>query len=129
MLKKTMTYTDYNGVQRTEDFYFHLSEAELLEMETGVDGGLTAMMNKLIATNNVPEVMKIFKDLVLKAYGEKSADGRRFLKVDDRGVPLYIAFSQIPAYSDLYVTLATNADEAAKFMNGIVPAKAEKSNN
>lgn len=129
MLKKTMTYTDYNGVQRTEDFYFHLSEAELLEMETGVDGGLTAMMNKLIATNNVPEVMKIFKDLVLKAYGEKSADGRRFLKVDDRGVPLYIAFSQIPAYSDLYVMLATNADEAAKFMNGIVPSKSEKSAN
>ena len=127
MLKKTMTYIDYNGVKRTEDFYFHLSEAELLEMETGVDGGLTAMMNKLIATNNVPEVMKIFKDLVLKAYGEKSADGRRFLKVDDRGVPLYIAFSQIPAYSDLYVTLATNADEAAKFMNGIVPTKNEKS--
>lgn len=127
MLKKTMTYTDYNGVQRTEDFYFHLSEAELLEMETGVDGGLTAMMNKLIATNNVPEVMKIFKDLVLKAYGEKSADGRRFVKVDDRGVPLHIAFSQIPAYSDLYVMLATNADEAAKFMNGIVPARNEKS--
>ena len=129
MLKKTMTYTDYNGVQRTEDFYFHLSEAELLDMETGVDGGLTAMMNKLIASNNIPEVMKIFKDLVLKAYGEKSADGRRFLKVDDRGVPLYIAFSQTPAYSDLYVTLATNADEAAKFMNGIVPAKSEKSDN
>ena len=127
MLKKTMTYTDYNGVQRTEDFYFHLSEAELLEMETGVDGGLTAMMHKLIATNNVPEVMKIFKDLVLKAYGEKSADGRRFLKVDDRGVPLYVAFSQIPAYSDLYIELATNADKAAEFMNGIVPAKAEKS--
>lgn len=129
MLKKTMTYTDYNGIQRTEDFYFHLSEAEILDMETGVDGGLTAMMNKLIATNNVPEVMKIFKDLVLKAYGEKSADGRRFLKVDDRGVPLYIAFSQIPAYSDLYVELATNADKAAEFMNGIVPARKEKSAN
>lgn len=121
MLKKTIKFTDYNGVDREEDFYFNLSKAEILEMELGTVGGLTEMIQRIVATNDTPSIVKIFKDLILKAYGEKSADGKRFLKVNDAGVLLSIAFSQTEAYSILFMELATDADAAAKFVNGIVP--------
>lgn len=126
MLKKTITYTDYNGVERTEDFYFNLSRAELAEMELSVDGGLTEMINKIIAAQDTPSLVKIFKDLVLKAYGEKSLDGKRFVKVDETGYKLANNFAQTEAYSILFIELATNADAAAKFFEGIVPAPASK---
>ena len=126
MLKKTITYTDYNGVERTEDFYFNLSRAELAEMELSVDGGLTEMINKIIAAQDTPSLVKIFKDLVLKAYGEKSLDGKRFVKVDETGYKLSNNFAQTEAYSILFMELATNADAAAKFFEGIVPAPASK---
>lgn len=127
MLKKTITYNDYNGVKRTEDFYFNLTKAELMEMEMSTTGGLTEMINKVVATQDAPAIIKIFKDLILKAYGEKSADGKRFIKSDE----LASAFSQTEAYSILFMELATNADEAAKFVNGIVPAieGADKANH
>ena len=121
MLKKRITYTDYNGEERTEDFYFNLSKAEIIEMEMGVTGGLTELIKKVMATKDVPSVMKIFKDLILKAYGEKSADGKRFVKVNDAGIPLAHAFAETEAYSQLFMELATDADAAAKFVNGIVP--------
>ena len=122
MLKKRITYTDYNGEERTEDFYFNLSKAEIIEMEMGVTGGLTELIKKVMATKDVPSVMKIFKDLILKAYGEKSADGKRFMKSEE----LSRGFSQTEAYSILFMELATNADEAAKFVNGIIPADLAK---
>ena len=121
MLKKRITYTDDNGEERTEDFYFNLSKAEIIEMEMGVTGGLTELIKKVMATKDVPSVMKIFKDLILKAYGEKSADGKRFVKVNDAGIPLAHAFAETEAYSQLFMELATDADAAAKFVNGIVP--------
>lgn len=122
MLKKTITYTDYNGVERTEDFYFNLSKAEVLEMELGVAGGLTEMIKKIIAANDTPTLIKIFKDLVLKAYGEKSADGKRFIKSPE----LSEAFSQTEAYSKLFLELAVNDVEAAAFVNGIIPSDLAK---
>lgn len=122
MLKKRITYTDYNGEERTEDFYFNLSKAEIMEMEMGVTGGLTELIKKVMATKDVPSVMKIFKDLILRAYGEKSADGKRFMKSEE----LSREFSQTEAYSILFMELATNADEAAKFVNGIIPADLAK---
>ena len=122
MLKKTHTYTDYNGTERTEDFYFNLSEAEIMEMEMGTTGGLAEMIKKIVATKNVPAIVKVFKDLVLKSYGEKSADGKRFIKSEE----IATAFSQTEAYSDIFMELATNADKAAEFVNGIVPAKMSK---
>ena len=88
MLKKTINYTDYNGIERTEDFYFNLSKAELAEMELSVDGGYAEMAQRIADTKNGPELVKLFKDLILKAYGEKSLDGRRFMKVDEKGNPL-----------------------------------------
>ena len=122
MLKKTITYTDYNGLKRTEDFYFNLSKAEVMEMELSTTGGLAEMIKRIVAAQDQPAIIKIFKDLILKAYGEKSADGKRFVKSDE----LAIAFSQTEAYSILFMELATDADAAAKFVNGIVPADATK---
>ena len=122
MLKENITYTDYNGVERTEDFYFNLTKAELMEMEMSTAGGLAEMINKIVATKDAPAIIKIFKELVLKAYGEKSADGKRFIKSDE----IATAFSQTEAYSQLFMKLATDADAAAKFVNGIIPQDAAK---
>lgn len=122
MLKKTMTYTDYNGQERTEDFYFNLNKAEIMEMEMSTAGGLAENIQKIVAAQDAPAIIKIFKDLVLRAYGEKSADGKRFIKNDE----LREAFSQTEAYSELFMQLATDADEAAKFINGIVPSDISK---
>lgn len=117
MLKKTFTYIDYNGVERTEDHYFNLSKAELMEMELSTTGGLAEMITKIVAAQDAPAIVKIFKELVLKAYGQKSADGRRFVKSQE----LSNEFAQTEAYSQLFMELATDADAAAKFVNGIVP--------
>lgn len=119
MLKKTITYTDYNGNERKEDFYFNLSKAEVMEMEMSTSGGLAQMINKIIETQDAPAIIKIFKDLILKAYGEKSPDGKRFIKSDE----LSAAFAQTEAYSNLFMELATDSDAAAKFVNGITPVE------
>ena len=117
MLKKTITYTDYNGVERTEDFYFHFNKAELAEMEMGTAGGYAEMIKKIIAAQDAPTLIKIFKEIVLKAYGMKSDDGKRFMKSPE----IAEAFSQTEAYSILFMELATDADAAQKFVNGIMP--------
>lgn len=118
MLKKTITYTDYNGVERTEDFYFNLNKAELTEMELGTAGGYAGMIQAIIAAKDQPSLIKIFKELILKAYGEKSADGKRFMKSQE----ISEAFAQTEAYSNLFMELATNDESAANFVNGIMPA-------
>ena len=117
MLKKTITYTDYNGVERTEDFYFNLTKAELMEMEIGTTGGMADMIKRIIDAKDAPAIIKIFKELVLKAYGEKSADGKRFMKSEE----ISNGFAQTEAYSQLFMELATDADAAAAFVNGIIP--------
>lgn len=118
MIKKTITYTDYNEVERTEDFYFNLSKAEVAEMEMSTTGGLAEMIQRIVAAQDSPAIIKIFKEIVLKAYGEKSLDGKRFIKSDEMAT----AFSQTEAYSILFMELATDADAAANFVNGIIPA-------
>lgn len=118
MLKKTMTYTDYNGNQRTEDFYFNLTKAEILEMEMTTTGGLAEMIQRIVKAQDIPAIVKIFKDLVLKAYGQKSPDGKRFIK----NAELTEEFAQTEAYSDLFMELSTDAEKAQQFINGIVPA-------
>ena len=116
MLKKTITYEDFDGNKRTEDFYFNLSKAEVLEMEMGISGGMTQMLNKIIAAQDGGRIIKTFKDIILKAYGEKSPDGKRFIKSEE----ISTAFSQTEAYSQLFMELATNADAAATFVNSII---------
>ena len=117
MLKKIITYTDYNGVERTEPFYFNLSKAELMEMELGVTGGMTEMLDKIIAAKDAPSLMKTFKEMIMKAYGVKSDDGKRLIKSEE----LSIAFTQTEAYSVLFMELITDDKAASDFVNGIIP--------
>lgn len=118
MLKKTITYTDYNGTERTENFYFNLSKAEAAEMEMSTAGGLAEMIQRVVDAKDAPSLIKIFKDLILKAYGEKSPDGKRFIKSEE----LSRDFSYTEAYSQLFIELATDADAASAFVNGIIPS-------
>lgn len=117
MLKKTMTYVDYDGNERTEDFYFNLSKAELMEMELGTSGGLEQMINNIIAAQDTPRIIEMFKKIVLKAYGQKSSDGKHFRKSEE----ISKDFAETEAYSDLFMELATNTEAASAFINGIVP--------
>ena len=123
MLKKTITYPDYNGIERTEDFYFNFTKAELTEMDLGTTGGMSEMIKNIIASKDTPSLIKLFKKLVLDAYGEKSADGKRFIKSPE----LSTAFSQTEAYSQLFMELATDDNKAADFINGIIPSDVAKS--
>ncbi len=118
MLKKTFVYTDYNGVERTEDHYFNLNKAEVMEMEMSTKGGLAETIQRIIAAQDAPAIIKVFKDLIRKSYGVKSTDGKRFIKSDE----LWEEFEQTEAYSMLFMELATDADAAANFINNIVPA-------
>lgn len=122
MFKKTITYTDFDGNERTEDFYFNLTKAEVTEMELSAKGGLVKQLQKIVAEQDSKRIVEIFKDLILKAYGEKSPDGRRFVKNDE----IRDSFSQSGAYSDLFMELATDAELASTFINGIVPSNPNK---
>lgn len=117
MLKKTMTYIDFDGNERKEDFYFNLTKAEVTEMEMSTQGGLVKMLEKIVAEKDSKRIIEIFKELILKAYGEKSPDGRRFAKSQE----IRDSFVQTEAYSQLFMELATNSEAAAAFVNGIVP--------
>ena len=117
MYRKKITYTDYNGVERTEDFYFNFTKAELTEMELTTEGGFGEYITAITQANDHSHIVKVFKDLLLKAYGEKSADGRRFVKSEE----ISNAFAQTEAYSELFMELATNSDEAVKFFEAITP--------
>lgn len=117
MLKKTITYEDFNGVERKEDFYFNLSKAEIMEMQFGTVGGLDVMLKKIIDAKDVKSIMDAFKMLILKAYGIKSDDGRRFIKSEE----IAKEFEQTEAYSILYMELASDDNAAAEFVNGIIP--------
>jgi hypothetical protein len=117
VLKKTITYTDFSGEEVTEDFFFHLSKAELIELEMSVDGGLSEMMKKIIATEDGRAIMEQFKKIILMAYGKKSEDGKRFIKNSQ----LREEFASSEAYSELFMELCTNADAANEFVNGMIP--------
>ena len=126
MLKKTITYTDYNDVERKEDFYFNLSKAEIAEMEMGLSasGGLASMYKKIVDAQDIPEIIRVFNELIFKSYGEKSPDGKRFIKSEE----LSTAFSQTEAYTTLFMELASDADKAAEFFNGILPKEFSSEN-
>ena len=125
MLKKSITYTDFNGSERTEDFYFNLTKAEIMEMEMGITGGLAAKIQNIINAQDMPSLIAIFKDLILRSYGVKTPDGRGFQKRDGERI-LADEFAQTEAYSVLFMELATNAEAATAFINGIVPADVAK---
>ena len=119
MLKKTITYVDYDGNERTEDFFFNLSKAEVLEMEMGINGGMTRLIQRLVAEQDMERISKTFKEIILKAYGEKSLDGKYFEKSPEKA----LRFSQTEAYSELFLELL-DPDKAALFINAILPQDA-----
>ncbi len=116
MIKKTITYTDYDGNQRTEDLLFNLSKAELIEMELSEAGGMEKMLKRIIAEQDTKKIMEIVKAIILKSYGKKSDDGRRFIKSEE----LSKEFSQTEAYSELLIELMSDEKAASAFMNGLV---------
>ena len=117
MIKETIKYTDYNGNELVEDFYFNLSKSEIAEMQLSYPNGLADHITKITQSNNGAEIIMLFKELILSSYGRKSDDGKRFIKSYEESQ----AFSQTEAYSELFMKLATNADAAAEFVNGIIP--------
>lgn len=130
MIKKTITYVDFNDVERTETFYFNYSKAELLEMEMSVDGGFVERIQRITDAKDAPSLIKLWKKFVIDAYGVKSDDGRRFMKNDD----IRAAFVECPAYSAIFMELATDDVAGAEFVKGVVPADmageiAAKANN
>lgn len=117
MLKKLITYIDYNGTERKENFYFNLNKTELIEMETEIVGGMRQLLEDMMEKQDIPKIMKAFKTIILKAYGEKSPDGKRFYKSDE----LSVAFTQTEAYNELYMELLSDAKKAAAFINALMP--------
>lgn len=112
-----MKYENYNGEMVEEDFYFNLTKAELLDMEIQYEGSMTDYIKRIINSKDVSKLMDLFKEIIHKSYGVKSPDGRRFMKSPE----ILEDFLQTEAYSELFVKLATDADEATAFVNGIVP--------
>ena len=121
MIKEKIKYRDYNGNDLEEDFHFNLSKSEITETELSYPNGLSDHITKITQSNNGAEIINLFKELILSSYGRKSDDGKRFIKSDEEAK----AFSQTEAYSELFMKLATNAEAAAEFVNGIVPKQLE----
>lgn len=117
MIKKTITYTDYEGVERTEDFYFNLSKADLIRMEMGVTGGMEKVIQRMINTEDGKSIMELLEKIILESVGVKSDDGKRFIKNKE----ISEAFKQTEAYSELIVELVSDANKASEFMNGVIP--------
>lgn len=122
MITKTITYVDFKGIERTEDFHFHFKRSDLVDMEHSTAEGFSSLIEKLINAKDLPEVIGIFKYLILEAYGEISPDGRRFMKSEE----IKQAFSETEAYSQFFMELATDAKAAAEFVNGVMPAMTDE---
>lgn len=118
MIKKTVPYIDFNGNERTESFYFHYSQAEILEMELSTDGGFAERIQRIIDAKDQPSLIRVIKKFVLDAYGVKSDDGKRFIKNEE----VRAAFEECPAYSIIFMELVQDDVAAAEFVKGVVPA-------
>lgn len=117
MVKKTVTYEDFDGNERTEDFYFNLTKAELVDLEVSIGGGFKNKLEQIIKEKNQAEIIKYFKEIVLMSYGHKSLDGRTFIKNDE----IRNEFTSTMAYSNIFMELASDDKAAADFVNGIIP--------
>lgn len=118
MIKWPITYTDYNGETHTEDFYFNLNKAEVMEMNFDADGAYAEYLQRIVDQHDAKKIGQEFKRLIIRSYGEKSPDGRRFVKSDE----ITQAFMQTEAYAELYMTLASSVEECEKFIRGILPS-------
>lgn len=129
MLKKTVTYEDFNGATVTEDLYFNLTKSELTNLQLSKEGGFDTYIQRIVDAKDAPELAKAFRGIILMSYGEKSADGKRFIKLASDGHKLADDFSQSAAFDELYMELITDDKAAAAFINGVVPQNVEKPNN
>lgn len=119
MLKKTITFTDFDGKERTEDHYFHLSKADVVKwLTTNGDYTLDKMLERLSTEKNGKKIMEIFEDLIHRSYGKRSLDGRKFEKNEE----IWKDFYETEAYSELFMEMVTDAKKASAFVNGIIPA-------
>lgn len=117
MFKKTITFVDYDGVERTEDFYFNLNRAEVVMLEASMNGGISKFLEKAVAEKNAKAIMEAFKNILRTAYGVKSNDGRRFMKSDE----ISRDFEETTAYEELFMLLVTDPDEAGRFIKAVMP--------
>lgn len=117
MYTTTINYEDYDGNPRTKEAHFHLSKAELLELQVSWDGGLEKVLQKIIEEKDQKRMIEMFKMIILKSYGVKSLDGNRF----EKSQAITDEFTQTEAYSELFMKLATDDKAAAEFINGIMP--------
>lgn len=118
MLKKTVSYEDFDGQQRTDTYHFNLTEAEVTELEMSMNGGLSQLLEKIVKEDDHKQIIEYFKKIVIMAYGVKSLDGKHFVKNDK----VREEFVSTMAYSKIFMELATDADEAVAFIRGIMPA-------
>lgn len=117
MFKKTVTYVDFNGIEHTEDFFFNLNKAEVIKLELSYPGGFEQYLDTIVKANDGAAIMNAFNDIIMMSYGEKSEDGKRFVK----SAELSDAFSQTPAYEQIFIELCTDNNAAAAFVNGVMP--------
>lgn len=122
MLKKTIVYHDYDGNERSENFYFNLSKAEVMEMEFSFAGGMTNVIEQMVNTQDTARIMELFKKIIMAAYGEKSADGKRFIKIGPDGRRLAEGFVETEAYSELFMELVSDPKKFADFIAAVIPA-------
>jgi hypothetical protein len=122
MLKKTITYIDFNGVERTEDYYFRLSKPDIVKMQASAKGGYDVQLKSIAADQNSALIMEFFENFIAKSYGEKSDDGRRLKKSEE----ISRAFMETPAYEVLFEELVTNDEAAADFVNAVMDYKPDK---
>lgn len=122
MLKKTIVYHDYDGNERSENFYFNLSKAEVMEMEFSFTGGMTNVIEQMVNTQDTARIMELFKKIIMAAYGEKSADGKRFMKIGPDGRRLAEGFVETEAYSELFMELVSDPKKFADFITAVIPA-------
>lgn len=122
MLKKTIVYHDYDGNERSENFYFNLSKAEVMEMEFSFTGGMTNVIEQMVNTQDTARIMELFKKIIMAAYGEKSADGKRFMKIGPDGRRLAEGFVETEAYSELFMELVSDPKKFADFIAAVIPA-------
>lgn len=122
MLKKTIIYHDYDGNERSENFYFNLSKAEVTEMEFSFTGGMTNVIEQMVNTQDTARIMELFKKIIMAAYGEKSADGKRFMKIGPDGRRLAEGFVETEAYSELFMELVSDPKKFADFIAAVIPA-------
>ncbi len=122
MFVKDITFTDYDGVERTERAYFNLSQAEIAQYAYSVEGGLYNYVNRLVVRKDIPKLMEMFNEIIKKSYGVKSPDGRKFIKSEE----LTKDFMETEAYSVLFMELATKPEAVTEFLNGVMPVKLSK---